>query len=275
MTSGPALSPIDAVLREALVVATDAARRAGAVLRRGLLDPMVESQAKAHRHDPVTVYDREAERILVDALGSSFPTWGIVSEEGTNRAGSSPYRWILDPLDGTNNLLRGVPHVSTSIGLADGEGPVLACIYDPCRDELFTAVRGQGARLDGRPIQVSRLATLDGAVIGIGLSTLPERRTATLRQLPLLVPHARSLRLLGSAALDLAYVAAGRFDAVWYLSLDDWDVAAGRLLVTEAGGAISDLEGRPLLDARMGIIASNGCLHSTMIRALRAPRATP
>ncbi|MDD5263885.1 MAG: inositol monophosphatase family protein [Candidatus Bipolaricaulis sp.] len=267
-------SPTAATLRDALAVAVDAARRAGTVLRRGLWDVDKTSRVKAHRHDPVTVYDCEAERILIEALGSAFPTWGIVSEEGTNRPGSSPYRWIVDPLDGTNNLLRGVPHFATSIGLADDRGPALACIYDPCRDELYTAIRGQGARVNDRRIEVSRFTGLDGAVIGVGFATLPERRAPTLEQLPALAPHVRSLRLFGSAVLDLAYVAAGRFDAVWYQSLHDWDVAAGRLLVTEAGGAVTALDGSPLIDPESGLLASNGLLHPSMLTVVRPPRAT-
>ncbi|MCX6094453.1 MAG: inositol monophosphatase family protein [Candidatus Bipolaricaulota bacterium] len=265
----------DQELREALDVAANAARRVGAVLRRGLWDTDKASQAKAHRHDPVTAYDREAERILVDALGSAFPTWGLVSEEGTNRPGSVACRWIVDPLDGTNNLLRGVPHFATSIGLADGRGGALACIYDPCRDELYTAIRGHGAFVNDRRIEVSRLTTLDGAVIGVGFATVPERRVPTLAQLPAFTPHVRSLRLFGSAVLDLAYVAAGRFDAVWYQSLHEWDVAAGRLLVTEAGGTVTALDGRPLVDSEAGILASNGLLHPSMLTIVRPPRATP
>ncbi len=275
MTLAHDSSPTDQELRNALDVAANAARRVGAILRRGLWDTDKASQAKAHRHDPVTAYDREAERILVDTLGSAFPAWGLVSEEGTNRAGSSACRWIVDPLDGTNNLLRGVPHFAASIGLADGQGAALGCIYDPCRNELYTAIRGHGAFLNNRRLEVSRLAALDGAVIGVGLATVPERRAPTLAQLPAFTPHVRSLRLFGSAVLDLAYVAAGRFDAVWYQSLHEWDVAAGRLLVTEAGGTVTALDGRPLVDPEGGILASNGFLHPSMLTIVRPPRATP
>lgn len=262
-------------LERALSTAVVASRRVGAALRGALSDPQIASETKAHRHDPVTDYDREAERILVDALGAAFPTWGILSEEGTDRPGSAACRWILDPLDGTNNLLRGVPHFATSIGLADGYGPVLACIYDPCRDEIYTAIRGGGAFLNGRRIETSRLASIDGAVLGVGFSTLPERRAPTLAQLPALAPHVRSLRLLGSAALDLAYVAAGRFDAVWYQSLHAWDVAAGRLLVTEAGGLVTDLSGGSLEDPETGVLASNGPLHTAMLDIVRPRRGAP
>jgi myo-inositol-1(or 4)-monophosphatase len=275
MTPARDPSPTSADLRDALAVAVNAARRAGSVLRCGLWDADKTAHAKAHRHDPATAYDYEAERVLVEALGAAYPTWGIVSEEGTNRPGSSACRWIVDPLDGTNNLLRGVPHFATSIGLADDRGPALACIYDPCRDELYTAIRGQGAFVNDRRIEVSRLAVLDGAVIGVGFATLPERRAPTLAQLPAFAPHVRSLRLFGSAVLDLAYVAAGRFDAVWYQSLHDWDVAAGRLLVTEAGGTVTALDGSPLVNPESGLLASNSLLHPSMLTVVRPPRATP
>jgi len=240
-------------------------------LRRGFGTSFEGTETKAHRHDPVTIYDRAADRAIAEVLRAADPRVGIVSEESTH-PGSAGASWVVDPLDGTNNFLRGVPDFAVSIALVDDQGPRVACVYDPLRDELFTAARGAGAERNGAQIRVSDQASLDGAALGVGFSTEPDRRALTIRQLPAFLGSARSLRIVGSAALDLAYVAAGRFDAAWYLSLHDWDIAAGRLLVTEAGGRVTDLRGAPLISAlEGGILASNGTLHSPMLGALGAP----
>jgi myo-inositol-1(or 4)-monophosphatase len=256
--------------RLALDAAVHAARQAGAALRRGFADPAKEAETKAHRHDPVTIYDRQADRVIADILLAATPDAGLVSEEGTRSDGAGRLCWVVDPLDGTNNFLRGVPDFAVSIALTDPDGPCVACIYDPLRDELYTAIRGAGAERNGVRIRVSGQTTLDGAVLGIGFSTESARRLITLAQLPTFAPRVRSLRIVGSAALDLAYVAAGRFDATWYLSLYDWDVAAGRLLVSEAGGQVTDLSGSPLLCPHDdGVLASNGALHGPLLASLR------
>lgn len=268
MPSTETLSP-----RRALEAAVVAARQAGAILRRGFGTPLEGTVTKAHRHDPVTVYDREADRAIADVLLAADPHAGLVSEEGTHRAETIGLRWIVDPLDGTNNFLRGVPDFAVSIALADSQGPCVGCIYDPLRDDLYTAVRGAGAWRNGIALRVSSQSSLDGAVLGVGLSTEPARRAVTLAQLSAFSPHVRALRIVGSAALDLAYVAAGRFDATWYLSLHDWDIAAGRLLVAEAGGRVTDLRGEPpVAPAERGVLASNGPIHSLVLDALRTPR---
>ncbi len=259
--------------RLALDAAVAAARRAGAILRSGLGKPLEGTETKAHRHDPVTVYDREADRAIADILLATDRHTGLVSEEGIHRAETNGRRWVVDPLDGTNNFLRGVPDFAVSIALVDSEGSCVGCVYDPLRDDLYTAVRGQGARRNGSPLCVSSHSLLEGAVLGVGFSTEPARRAVTLAQLPAFSPHVRALRIVGSAALDLAYVAAGRFDAMWYLSLHDWDIAAGQLLVTEAGGRVTDLRGEPLAaPGEWGVLASNGLIHPLVLDALRTPR---
>ncbi len=265
------MDPLDASLaRHALAAATAAARAAGEVLRRGFGTPLGKVETKSHRHDPVTLYDRESDRVIADLLLAAIPEAGLVSEERPPRAGTSHWSWVVDPLDGTNNYLRGVPGFSVSIAFIDRNGAAAGCVYDPLCDELFAALRGEGAERNGSPLRVSGQTLLDGAVLGVGFSNELARRTATLRQLPAFIPHVRSLRIVGSAALDLAYVASGRFDATWYLSLHDWDVAAGRLLVTEAGGCVTDLAGAPLrTPASTGVLASNGVLHPTLLESLR------
>jgi myo-inositol-1(or 4)-monophosphatase len=264
-------SPLPISLSEALAAAARAARQAGHSLRRGFADPAKTARPKAHRHDPVTKYDLEADRIITEILVAAAPGIGLLSEEGSHGNSSGPVRWVVDPLDGTNNFLRGVPDFAVSIALTDAQGSLLACIYDPMRDDLFTAIRDSGAEWNGNRIHVSHHASLDGAAVGVGLSNELERRLVTLAQLPGLAPHVRMLRIVGSAALDFAYVAAGRFDAAWYLSLSEWDVAAGVLLISEAGGRVTSLSGCPLGDPRTGgVLASNGPLHEPLAAALRA-----
>ncbi len=248
--------------------AVEATRAAGEVLLQGFAADDKRARAKGHPHNPVTVYDGKAEDAIVRVLSDEHPDDGILSEETVSRDGTSGRRWIIDPLDGTNNFLAGIPHFAVSIALEDARGTVLGCVHDPVRGETFTAVRGDGARLGEAPLRVSRRETLDGAVLSIGLSFHPDRRARILRQLPPLLPRASVLRTLGSAALDLAYIAAGRYDAAWYIALHTWDVAAGALLVEEAGGRLTDLRGAPLHEPLDGIAASNGILHDEFLHAL-------
>jgi myo-inositol-1(or 4)-monophosphatase len=253
---------------DALGTAVEAAHAAGAVLRCGFSSPDKDAREKGHAHDPVTVFDREAEEAVLRILTSAHPEDGVLSEESDETAGRSGRRWVVDPLDGTNNFLAGIPHFAVSIALEDERGVLLGCVYDPMRDELFAAVRGSGARLGDAAILVSERRSLDGAVIAIGFSHHPERRSRTHHRLPSLLSRVGVLRGLGSAALDLAYTAAGRFDACWYESLSAWDIAAGVLLVEEAGGRMSDLGGAPLVDPDSGVAASNGRLHDEFVDAL-------
>ncbi len=252
----------------ALRSAVDAARRAGDVLVRGLSSPDKRARAKGPPNNPVTAYDRRAEDAIVRVLTTEHPNDGLVTEESAPWEGTSGRRWIVDPLDGTNNFLAGIPHFAVSIALEDGDEIVLGCVHDPVRNETFTAFRGEGAYANGKRIGVSARGRLDGAVLGVGLSFHPGRRAAMVEQLSPLVARAGVLRTFGSASLDLAYVAAGRFDAIWYLSLHAWDAAAGGLLVEEAGGRVTDLRGAPLRDPREGVVASNGRLHDEFLHAL-------
>ncbi len=252
----------------ALRSAVDAARCAGDILAEGFPSSDKRARAKAHPNDPTTAYDRAAEDAIVRVLTAEHPDDGLVKEESAASGGTSGRCWIIDPLDGTNNFLAGIPHFAVSIALGDGGEIVLGCVYDPIRDETFTAVRGEGAYVNGERIGVSTRDRLDGAVLGAGLSSHPGRRAEMVDQLPPLLARAGVLRTLGSASLDLAYVAAGRFDAIWYLSLHSWDVAAGGLLVEEAGGRVTDLRGAPLGEPLAGVVASNGRLHDEFLHAL-------
>jgi myo-inositol-1(or 4)-monophosphatase len=252
---------------QVLEVAIEAAKEAGRLLRAGMVANK-EARCKSHRHDPVTLFDRRAEEVIVAAIERSFPEHGFLSEEGTARQIGSSYCWVIDPLDGTNNFLRGYPQFAVSLALMEEEIPLVACIYDPLREELFTAIRGKGASLNGRQVQVSPQGTLDGALIGAGFSSRPERALVTCANLERLIPHARAIRAAGSACLDLAYVAAGRLDATWYIALSPWDVAAGILLVEEAGGHVTNLSGEPLVDPEAGVLATNGRIHAELLAIL-------
>jgi len=255
-------------LDTALRVAIDAADAAGAILLEGhgIRDKTFSS--KAHRNDPVTEYDRRAEAAIVGRIGEAFPGAGILGEESGRLGAPSDTEWIIDPLDGTNNFVRGVPHFAVSIALRSRGEIVVGCIHDPMRGETFTAIRGRGASVNGATMAASHQPALAGALVTVGFSYLPARRTRVLDRLPEIAPHARAIRCTGSAALDLAYVAGGRFDAAWYLSLHEWDVAAARLLIAEAGGTLTDLSGAPLDDPQRGLLASNGRFHGALVESL-------
>ncbi|MBU0595783.1 inositol monophosphatase [Candidatus Bipolaricaulota bacterium] len=259
---------VDSLL--ALHTATAAAQAAGRLLLRGFASRDKGVQAKSHRHDPVTIYDREADEAILCAIAAEFPGHAILSEETGQSGDEAAPTWVIDPLDGTNNFLRGIPHFAVSIALRINGEPLVACVHDPIRAETFTAARGGGAHLNGSPIEVSPQCTLDGTAIAVGFSHRPERRATTIRLLPGLIEDARALRTSGCAALDLAYVAAGRFDVAWYLALSAWDIAAGALLIHEAGGRLTDLHGDPLVDPRGGVVASNGHVHGVFLHALGA-----
>ena len=254
-------------MQEALEVAVAAARKAGMVLKKGM-NAEKHAQAKSHVYDPVTVFDRRSEKIISDQIKGAFPSHGIVSEEGTRINEESSLVWVIDPLDGTNNFLRGIPHFCVSLALMDEGKSQLACTYDPLRDELFTAIVGRGATMNEKPLHVSEQPTLRGAVVGVGFSSRSHLALQTQSSLPEIIAQVRGLRTYGSACLDLAYVASGRMDALWYLSLWPWDIAAGSLLLTEAGGMVSDLLGYEITDSQKGIVATNQLVHAEMLSVI-------
>jgi myo-inositol-1(or 4)-monophosphatase len=217
--------------------------------------------------DFVSEADLQSEAVIAAHLAAHFPDYGWVGEESQARAGDAGgLRWIVDPLDGTTNFLKGLPHWAVSIALFDGDTPLCAIVYDPPKSEVFCAEAGKGAYLNGRAIAVSRDVPAGAALVASGL---PAGGRVTylghaLQDLERLMPQTAGLRRWGAAALDLAYVAAGRFDAYWERNLGPWDIAAGMLLVTEAGGAFTPLwEGESAL-ASGSFIASNGSLHAMM-----------
>ncbi|HWE87327.1 MAG TPA: inositol monophosphatase family protein [Terracidiphilus sp.] len=248
------------------------AREAGARLREFLAQG-VETEYKGDV-DLVTVADRTVETLIRTRLTQAFPGHGIYGEEGTRDGLDQEYRWYVDPLDGTTNFAHGVPHFSVSLGLehrppglgADEDGTLVAgLIYDPMRDELFTAERGRGALLNGKPIRVSTVPELAEALLATGFPSRKRHSSPNIHFYHEFTLRSHGVRRAGSAALDLAYVACGRYDAFWEFHLNPWDTAAGFLLVEEAGGRITNFGGGPFrLDSRE-VLASNGRLHGELL----------
>jgi len=212
-------------------------------------------------HDFVTFVDKTAEQMLVKALHQILPEAGFIAEEGTSTVRGIRYNWVIDPLDGTTNFLHGIPCFSISVALVDGDEPVIGVVYEINLDECFSATKGGGAFLNGKPIRVSSQKNMDRALIATGF---PYNDYALLPKYMLIFEHlirtSSGLRRLGSAAADLAYVACGRFEFFFEYSLKHWDVAAGILLVTEAGGIVTDFSGgKEYLFGRQ-ILASNSVM---------------
>lgn len=260
----------DSMLDESFCrTATEAARAAGAVLEQWADKFTVREKSPAN---VVTEADYAAQALIVDLIRSRFPDHGFLAEEGLDESPRGrPFRWIIDPLDGTSNYVHRFPYYAVSIGLEYEGQIVLGVIYDSNRDELFTAERGGGARLNGRSIQPSSVAALSHAFVVASLPPgISARDPAVLRLLRVL-PYAQSLQRTGSAALNLAYVACGRMDAFWSSSLKPWDVAAGSLLVTEAGGAITRMDGDPFDPMLPDLLATNGLTLHQELQELLTP----
>jgi myo-inositol-1(or 4)-monophosphatase len=214
--------------------------------------------------DLVTDADRASEARIVAFLKAAHPDHAILAEEGGGSSGSAPYRWIIDPLDGTTNYAHGVPHFCVSIGVEGPGGLLAGAVFDPLRDELFLAARGEGATLNGRKLSTTATASMGDALLATGFPYDRAHLERTLTLFDQFAARARGLRRMGSAALDLAYVAAGRFDGFFEMRLKAWDVAAGALIVQEAGGTVTHLSGRPLDLDQCDVLASNGPLHAPM-----------
>ena len=222
------------------------------------------------RNDYVTIADRAAEDVIVRLVQERFPDHAIVAEESVAIEGSAGYRWYIDPLDGTTNYLHGYPLFGVSVGLADAQGMRAAAVFDPVHNEMFTAARGGGAFLNGETIRVSSLRTLAQGlmVTGIPFRSL-SRIEPYLASFRAFIERAGGIRRDGSAALNLAYVACGRYDGFWEMSLSSWDVAAGSLIVNEAGGVVTDFQGRQRYIESGDIIAANPLMHPAMLKIVR------
>ncbi len=254
-------------LREFARVGEAVVREAGQYLRANL-GRVVEATYKG-AVDLVTPFDLGAQEILVGRLAAAFPTHGFLAEEGLARTGASDCRWVIDPLDGTTNFAHGLPVFCVSAALECSERLTLGFVYDPMRDEMFRAEAGRGAFLNGAAIRVSGVSELGRSLLATGfpydVRMSPENN---LDHWGRFIVRAQAIRRCGSAALDLSYVACGRFDGFWELKLKPWDVAAGALIVAEAGGRVTDFEGRPFTLAAPGVVATNGLIHDPIVDVL-------
>jgi myo-inositol-1(or 4)-monophosphatase len=248
---------------DALEVAVGAARAAAAVLVERFRGPAFGLRSKSTATDQVSEADERAEQAVVAFIRARRPNDAVIAEEGSGHEGLSGLRWLVDPLDGTINYLYGQPHWCVSIACADAEGAIAGVVYDPTRDELFTATRQSGARLGGRSLSTSRVADLAMALVATGFSYNSTERAAQAAVVARLAGNVRDIRRAGSAALDLAWVAAGRLDAYFEVSRSVWDSAAGELLVREAGGEVTWTD-------HTEIVASGRPLHAPLLALLRA-----
>lgn len=235
---------------------------------------------KQSQHDLVTEVDKGCERLIRNLIATHFPDHAFLGEEGVEPGpeasakavkgiADTDYVWIVDPIDGTTNYVHGFPFYSISIALAYRGQVIVGVIYDPSRDELFLAERGKGAYVHGRKMQVSAEATLQDSLIATGFPSEPlQALPRNMEQLREMVPRVRNVRSSGSAALHMAYVAAGRLSGFWEVGLNAWDIAAGSLLVEESGGKVTDARGEPYHLGVRDVVGSNGRIHGEFLQAL-------
>jgi myo-inositol-1(or 4)-monophosphatase len=251
-----------------------AARKAGRALKRDFGEVEHLQVSLKGPANFVTAADRRAEEIVHEELSQARPGYGFLGEEGGRRAGSDrTHCWIVDPLDGTSNFLHGIPHFAVSIALEREDTIVAGLVYNPANEDLFTAERGKGAFLNDQRLRVAGRRQLGDAVVACGLPHMGRGDLALARQeIAAVQDKVAGLRRFGAASLDLAWVAAGRFDAYWERNLSPWDIAAGLILVREAGGYVTDLDGGENLLTTGDVIAGNEAIQSEVLRLLKAAR---
>lgn len=256
-----------------LETAIDAAKAAGDVLLRSYEKPKtIEYKGEV---DLVTEVDRASEQLIIEKILSQYPTHALFAEEGGGRKSDSEYRWIIDPLDGTTNYTHNLPLFSISIALEYKREILVGVVYDPVRPELFYAEKDRGAYLNGKPIAVSKVSDLNRSLLVTGFPVHRREQAETnLQVFRAFTLCSQGVRRLGSAALDICYVACGRFEAHWEFRLRAWDTAAGSRILTEAGGRITDFGGNAFDPFGTETLASNGRIHDSMIEVLKPFRNT-
>ena len=262
-------------------VAINCASKAGEWIKTKLGN-YVSLNLKYSPHDLVTEIDKGSEKMIRSLIMTHFPTHAFLGEEGVEpgpeasaaalaNVQDAEYLWIVDPIDGTTNFVHGFPFFCVSIALAHKGEVILGVVYDPSKDELFIAEKGKGAYVHGRRMRVSQEAQLRDSLVASGF---PADRDAALplnmRQLGVVAPKVRNVRMAGSAALHMAYVAAGRLSAFWEVGLNAWDMAAGYLLIQESGGRVTDMDGKPYHLGVRNVVATNGGVHDELVETLRS-----
>ncbi len=257
-----------------LNIAVKAARRAGSIINRASLNLDVLTVKHKTFNDLVSEVDSAAEQAIIEVLKYAYPEHAILAEE-SGAQGDSEYLWIIDPLDGTTNFLHGFPQYAVSIALSHKQTLTQAVVYDPGRNELFTATRGRGAYLNDRRLRVSKRIKLTDALIGTGFPFRELKHLDSyLAMFRDIVKNTAGVRRAGAASLDLAYVAAGRLDGFWEMGLGPWDIAAGNLLIQESGGLIGDFEGDDGYLESGNVVSGNPKIFAQLIKIL-APHLTP
>ncbi|MDZ7799519.1 MAG: inositol monophosphatase family protein [Trueperaceae bacterium] len=261
-SSAPGPVDLDHALRVAIRAADEAGR-----IQRTHMGGALEIDTKSSATDLVTQVDRACEARIREVIAAAFPDHVVLGEE-QGQEGNARCRWIVDPLDGTLNYAHGFPFFCVSVALEVDGRVEIGVVLDPVRDELFQAVRGRGATLNGRPLAVTTEPTLLNAMLATGFAYVEETQHQNLEVFARALPHVRAVRRPGAAALDLCYVAAGRLDGFWELKLNAWDVAAGVLLIREAGGTVTGPDGAPYQLDAAALVASNGSLHARLLGLL-------
>jgi myo-inositol-1(or 4)-monophosphatase len=245
-----------------LEISAEIAREAGALLAT-YFERRIPFELKGE-NDLVTEADRASERLVVDRLRSHFPSHSIVAEEGGGHQGSSEFCWYVDPLDGTTNFAHGFPMYNVTMALEQSGQLIAGVVFDPERGEMFAGERGSGAYLNNRRIRVSKVARLEDTLVATGFPSLKRHQNVNIHFYYQLAMITHGVRRAGSAALDLAYVASGRLDGFWEFGLNPWDMAAGILLIEEAGGKCSDMQGSPAALRGPHLLATNGAVHESV-----------
>ena len=242
-----------------LETAVEIAREAGALLAH-YFERRIGFELKGE-HDLVTEADRTSEKLIVERLRTYFPSHSIVAEEGGGNEGTSQFRWYVDPLDGTTNFAHGFPVFNVTLGLEQAGELIAGVVFDPTRQEMFTAERGSGAYLNNRRIRVSTVKRLEDSLVATGFPSRRRHENINVHFYYQLAMLTHGVRRAGAAAIDLAYVACGRLDGFWEFGLNPWDMAAGALLIAEAGGICSDMKGGAMNVRGAHLLADNGLLH--------------
>lgn len=265
-------------MHPALNIIIKAARRASQIINRASLDIEHVQVTTKRQSDFVTEVDKAAESAIIEVLREAYPDYGILAEESGQSAGNasgSEYQWIIDPLDGTTNFIHGLPQYAISIALAHRGQVTQAVVYDTVHNEMFTASKGAGAFLNDRRIRVSRCLKLEDALIGTGFPYRSyDHIDAYLAIFKELARKTAGIRRPGAASLDLAYVACGRFDGFWEFGLSPWDVAGGALLITEAGGLVSDLAGNDTFLQTGNLVAGTPRVFAQLLQVIAAHRTS-